>query len=117
MKIRTAARLLPVFAAAYMFAFAAPPVYPGAKAVDELNAAAKKAGQDTMAYNTSDSFEKVYDFYKSKGTEIQNRRPLRATEKYASFQFKESGYSVVISWKESSKSNGTIIHMGRAPGR
>ncbi len=111
------ARSLPLFAAAYLFAFAAPPVYPGAKAVDELNEASKKAGQDAMAYSSVDSFEKVYEFYKSKGTEVQSRRPPRASEKYAAFRFPEGGYSVVISWKESSKSNGTIIHIGRGPGR
>lgn len=115
--MNTLARLLPVFAAGYLFAFAAPPVYPGAKAVDELNEASKKAGQDAMAYNTFDAFEKVYEFYKGKGTEIQNRRVPRASEKYAAFRFPEGGYSVVISWKESAKSNGTIIHIGRAPGR
>jgi hypothetical protein len=115
MRIKTAARLLPVFLAAYLFAFAAPPVYPGAKAVDELNAASKKAGQNAMAYNTFDPFEKVYDFYKTKGTEAQSHRPPRTSEKYAAFRFPDTGYMVVLSWKESAKSNGTIIHIGSAP--
>jgi hypothetical protein len=117
MKMKMAVRLLPMFAAAYLFAFAAPPVYPGAKAVDELNEASKKAGQNAMSYNTFDSFEKVCDFYKTKGTEVQSRRPPRTNEKYAAFRFPESGYTVVISWKESAKSNGTVIHIGAAPGR
>jgi hypothetical protein len=116
MTMKAAACLLPVFAAAYLFAFAAPPVYPGAKAIDELNEASKKAGQDVMAYNTFDAFEKVYDFYKTKGTEVQSRHPSRANEKFAAFKFQE-GYSVAISWKEDSKSRGTIVHIGRAPGR
>jgi hypothetical protein len=93
----------------------APPVYPGAKAVDELNAASKKGGQNAMAYNTFDPFEKVYDFYKTKDTEVQSHRPPRASEKYAAFRFPDTGYTVVLSWKESTKSNGTIIHMGSAP--
>jgi DNA phosphorothioation-dependent restriction protein DptG len=117
MKMKTAAGLLPLFAAAYLFAFAAPPVYPVAKAVDELNEASKKAGQNAVAYNTFDPFEKVYDFYKSKGTEVQSHRVPRASEKYAAFKFPDTGYSVVISWKEDSKSKGTIIHIGSAPGR
>ncbi len=58
MKIRRAVSVLPLFVAAYLFAFAAPPVYPGAKAVDELNEAAKKAGQNTTAYNTPDAFRR-----------------------------------------------------------
>ena len=65
MKMKTAGLLLALFAVV-AFAFAAPPVYPGAKAVDELNKAAKIAGQDTMTYNTADPFERVYEFYKSK---------------------------------------------------
>ena len=113
--MKKAAFLFPLLAAAYVFAFAAPPVYPGAKAVDELNEAAQKAGQNTMAYNTLDSFEKVYEFYKTKGTEVPSHRPPRASEKYAAFRFPDTGYTVVLSWKESAKSNGTIIHIGSAP--
>ncbi len=113
MKLKRAAFLLPLFAAVYAFAFAAPPVYPGAKAVDELNDAAKKAGQNTMAYNTPDSFEKVYEFYKSKGTEEQRAHRVSPREKFAMVRFAESGYGVAISWKEDSKSKGTIIHIGK----
>jgi hypothetical protein len=113
MKMKMAAGLLPVFAAAYLFAFAAPPVYPGAKLVDELNQGLKKAGQDMTAYNTFDAYEKVYDFYQSKGGELRRGRPDRAKEKQATFQFKESGYFVTVLWKEDSKSHGTIIYIGR----
>lgn len=113
MKMKRAVLLLPLFAAVYVFAFAAPPVYPGAKAVDELNEAAKKAGQDSMAYNTLDPFEKVYEFYKSKGTEAQRAHRVSPREKFALVMFKETGYGVAISWKEDSKSRGTIIHIGK----
>jgi hypothetical protein len=105
--------VLPLLAAGYLFAFAAPPVYPGAKAVDELNDAAKKAGQNTMAYNTPDSFEKVYEFFKSKGTEEQRAHRVSDREKSAIILFKDDGYTVAISWKESSKSNGTVIHVAK----
>jgi len=105
--------LLPLLAATYLFAFAAPPVYPGAKAVAELNEAAKKAGQDTMAYRTSDSFEKVYEFFKSKGTEEQRAHRVGARGKFAMIVFKDTGYTVAISWKEDSKSNGTVIHVAK----
>jgi hypothetical protein len=113
MKIRRAVSVLPLFVAAYLFAFAAPPVYPGAKAVDELNEAAKKAGQNTTAYNTPDAFEKVYEFYKSKGTEEPRAHRVSTREKFALVNFKDSGYGVAISWKEDSKSKGTIIHIGK----
>jgi hypothetical protein len=113
MKMKKAVLLLPLFAAGLVFAFAAPPVYPGAKAVDELNDAAKKAGQDSMSYNTLDPFEKVYEFYKSKGTEVQGAHRDSPREKFALVRFKESGYGVAISWKEDSKSKGTIIHVGK----
>jgi hypothetical protein len=103
--------ILPLIAATYLFAFAAPPVYPGAKAVDELNEAAKKAGQDTMAYNTPDSFEQVYEFFKSKGTEEQRAHRVSAREKFG--MFKDAGYTVTIGWKESAKSNGTVIHVAK----
>src|ERR1035438_7997595 len=106
--MKKAVFLLPLLAATYLLAFAAPPVYPGAKAVDELNGAAKKAGQNTMAYNTPDSFEKVYEFFKSKGTEEQRAHRVSAREKFAMILFKDDGYTVAISWKEGAKSNGKI---------
>jgi hypothetical protein len=109
--MKRAVFLLPLLAATYLFAFAAPPVYPGAKAVDELNEAAKKAGQNTVAYNTPDSFEKVYEFFKTKGTEEQRAHRVSAREKFAMIMFKDDGYTVTIGWKESTKSNGTIIHV------
>jgi hypothetical protein len=112
MKMKRAALLLPLFAAAYLFAFAAPPVYPGAKLVDELNEGLKKAGQNMTAYNTFDSYEKVYSFYQGSGGELRRGHPDRAKEKQATFQFKESYYVTVI-WKEDSKAHGTIIYIGR----
>jgi hypothetical protein len=107
------ARLLPIFAAAYLFAFAAPPVYPGAKPVDQLNDASKKAGRNDLAYNTMDSFEKVSEFYGSKGEENQRAHRAGPTEKSAMFMFKETGYVVMIGWKESSKTDGTVIHIAK----
>jgi hypothetical protein len=103
--------LLPLFMATYLYAFALPPVYPGAKAVDELNAATKNVGQNTMSYNTPDAFEKVYEFFKSKGTEEQRAHRASAREKFAMIIFKDDGYSVAISWKEDAKSHGTVIHV------
>jgi hypothetical protein len=85
----------------------------GAKAVDELNEAAKKAGQNTMAYNTPDSFEKVYEFFKSRGTEEQRAHRVSARGKFAMIVFKDTGYTVAISWKEDAKSNGTVIHVAK----
>jgi hypothetical protein len=111
--MKRAVSLLPLFAAVYVFAFGAPPVYPGAKAVDELNDAAKKAGQDTMAYNTLDSFEKVYEFYKSKGVEVPGAHRVSPREKFALIMFKETGYGVAIGWQEDSRSSGTVIHIAR----
>jgi hypothetical protein len=113
MKTKMAGLLLPLVAAVFVLAFAAPPVYPGAKAVDELNEAAKKAGQDSMAYNTLDSFEKVYEFYKTKGTEVQGAHRIGPREKFALIMFAETGYGVAIGWNEDSKSDGTVIHIGR----
>jgi hypothetical protein len=113
--MKSAARLLPLFATAYLFAFAAPPLYPGAKAVDELNQATKSAGQNGVSYNTFDPFEKVYAFYKSKGTEVQTHHTARAREKYAAFQFKEDGYAVTIVWKDDAKNSGTLIYVGKNP--
>ena len=113
MKMKTVVLLLALFAAVVAFAFAAPPIYPGAKAVDELNKAAKIAGQDTMAYNTLDPFEKVYEFYKSRGTDVERAHRTSPREKFAMVRFQDSGYAVAISWKEDSKDKGTIIHIGR----
>ena len=111
--MKRAVFLLPLLAATYLFAFAAPPVYPGAKAIDELNEAAKKSGQTTMAYNTADSFEQVYEFFKSKGTEEQRSHRVSPVEKFAMIMFKDEGYTVAISWKENAKSNGTVIHVAK----
>ena len=108
-----AVRLLPFLAATYLFAFAAPPMYPGSQGIDALNDAAKKAGQNTMAYNTPDPFEKVYEFFRTKGTEEQQAHRVTANTKFAMIMFKDDGYTVAISWKESSKSNGTVIHVAK----
>ncbi len=106
---------LSLIAAACLFAFAAPPVYPGAKPVDALNDASKKAGRpNVLAYNTFDSFEKVYDFYKTKGTERVHN--VNAAEKFAMITFPE-GYSVAIGWHEDSKENGTVIHISKGGGQ
>jgi hypothetical protein len=113
MRSSLAALVLPLLAAPYVFAFVAPPVYPGAKPVGELDQAAKTARQDTAAYNTPDAFEKVYDFYKSKGTEEQRAHRVSPREKFAMITFKDTGYTVAISWKESAKSNGTVIHVAK----
>jgi hypothetical protein len=110
--VKSAVLLLPLFAV-YVFAAAAPPVYPGAKAVAELNEAAKKAGQDSMAYSTPDPFESVYEFYKSKGAEVERAHRVSPRAKFALIRFNESGYGVAISWKEDSKSKGTVIHIGK----
>jgi hypothetical protein len=112
--MKIAVFLLPLLAATYVFAFVAPPVYPGARTIDELNEAAKKAGQDTMAYNTLDSFDQVYEFYKSKGSEEQRAHRVSAREKFAMIMFKDAGYTVAISWKEGAKSNGTVIHVTKS---
>lgn len=114
MQIKKAALLFPIFAAVCAFAFAAPPIYPGAKAVDELNEASKKAGTGVTSYNTMDPYQKVFDFYKNAGTEVQGRRQPRPKEKFASFKFAGSADGVTIVWKEDSKEHGTIIHVSRA---
>jgi hypothetical protein len=113
MKLKRAILVLPLLAAGYLSAFAAPPVYPGAKPVGELDQAAKTAGQNTTAYNTPDTFEKVYDFYKSKGTEEQRAHRATPREKFAMIMFKDTGYTVAISWKETAKSEGTVIHFAK----
>ncbi len=113
MKMKTIAGWLPVLAAAYLFAAAAPPVYPGAKAVDELNDAAKTTGQNTMSYNTMDSFEKVFDFYNSKGAEVQRAHRDTPKEKFAMFMFQDAGARVAISWKSDAKDKGTVIHISK----
>ena len=105
---------LTLVAATYLLAFAAPPVYPGAKPIDELNDASKKAGRpNVLAYNTFDSFEKVYEFYKAKGTERVHKVTTR--EKFAMIMFPE-GYSVAIGWHEDSKDKGTTIHISKGGG-
>jgi hypothetical protein len=114
MKLKLAS--LSLLAAICALGFAAPPVYPGAKLVDELNDALKKSGQDSTAYQTMDPFEKVYDFYKSKGSEVQARRPPRAGEKMANFKFNETGYAVSLIWRQDSK-HGTVFYIAKMPGR
>ena len=103
-------------AAAYMFAFAAPPVYPGAKPIDDFNASMRKAGQDHTAYNTFDPYEKVYAFYKSNATE-QPPRHGRPGEKFSTFKSSDGAYGVSLIWKEDSKAKGTVIQIVKAPGR
>ena len=98
---------------AYLFAFAAPPLYPGAKEVDELNQASKKVGQNGTSYNTFDPFEKVYDFYKTKGAETKTHHTPKAREKYAAFLFRDTGYAVTIFFREDDRKSGTIIFVGK----
>lgn len=116
MQIKKAILGLPLIAAVCLSAFAAPPVYPGAKAVDALNEASKKAGRpNVLAYNTVDSFEKVYEFYKSKGVETVHQADSH--EKFALIMFADSGYTVAIGWNEDSKENGTTIHISKGSGQ
>jgi hypothetical protein len=61
-----------------------------------------------------DAYERVYDFYQSKGGELRRGRPARSGEKMAPFQFKNAGYAVNIIWKEDSKSKGTVFYFARA---
>ena len=73
MKMKTTALVLALFSAGYVFAFAGPPVYPGAKAIAELNDAAKKAGRDDLSYNTLDSFERVFNFITARALRTKRR--------------------------------------------
>ncbi len=117
MTLKRAALVLPLLTAAYVFAFAEPAVYPGAKPVGALNdAGGRPRGQNTMAYNTPDCHGKVYDFYKSKGTEEPRAHRASPREKFAMIMFKDTGYTVAISWKESAKSDGTVIHVAMGAG-
>jgi hypothetical protein len=59
-----------------------------------------------MAYNTPDSFEKVYEFFRSKGTDEQRAHRVKPGEKFAMIMFQDTGYTVTIGWKESAKSDG-----------
>jgi len=112
-KLQRAAFVMTLLAMVNGLSAAAPPIYPGAKAVAELNDAAKKSGQDTMAYNTQDAFEQVYEFYKGKGREEPRAHRVSAREKFALIRFKDTGYGVAVSWKEDAKAKGTIIHISK----
>lgn len=101
-----------VVTAVAALAFAAVPVYPGAKMdVDGMKADRVRSPQRTdTAYITPDSYEKVVAFYRSqKGSQESKAISIGndATQKMAMFSIGD--YSIGINWPADVYVNGKVV--------
>ena len=94
-------------------AFAADvPVYPGAKMNEMLTKADQADHPGSVAYTTPDAFEKVYEFYKTDGTENPHMKTITPDYKAGTFTFPGKRIEVAIFWvKQSSATMGTMVHL------
>jgi hypothetical protein len=114
--MKKAVFLLPLLAATYLFAFAAPAIYPAARRLRNSKKQRRRGpGHNGLQHPIR---LRIYAFFESTGTEQQRAHRVSAREKSAMIMFKDSGYTVAIRWKENAKSDGTVIHVAmRLPRR
>jgi hypothetical protein len=85
------------------------PVYPGAKMNEMLTNADQAENPGSIAYTTSDAFEKVYEFYQTKGKENPHMKGISPDYKTGAFTFPGTHTDVAIFWvRQSSATMGTI---------
>ena len=106
-----------LLAAIAAWAFAADfPLYPGAVMDDKVSAALRASNPESAAYNSTDAFEKVEDFYKKLGgIDKIHSRNVSAEMKYAAMTFPGKHFAVQLSWNVHDKKHGTIIQFVKRP--
>jgi hypothetical protein len=111
--MKTALAVLLMVASMSSAAFAADvPVYPGAKMSEMLTQADQEQHPGSVAYTTPDAFEKVYEFYKTNGTENPHIKTNTPDYKMGAFTFPGKRFEVAIYWvKQSSATMGTMVHL------
>jgi hypothetical protein len=94
-------------------AFAADvPVYPGAKMNEMLTKADQAEHPGSVAYTTADAFEKVYEFYQTKGTENPHMKGISPDYKSGAFTFPGTHIDVAIFWvRQSNATMGNMVHL------
>jgi len=111
--MKTALAILLMVGSISSTAFAADvPVYPGAKMNEMLTKADQAHHPGSVAYTTPDAFEKVYEFYQTKGTENPHIKTNSTDYKAGAFTFPGKRIEVAIFWvKQSSATMGTMVHL------
>lgn len=111
--MKKALAILLMVGSMYSPAFAADvPVYPGAKMNEMLTKADQADHPGSVAYTTPDAFEKVYEFYKTNGTENPHMKTITPDYKAGTFTFPGKRIEVAIFWvKQSSATMGTMVHL------
>ena len=111
--MKTALAMLLMFGSVCSTAFAADvPVYPGAKMNEMLTKADQEQHPGSVAYTTADAFEKVYEFYKTNGTENPHMKTNTPDYKMGAFTFPGKRTEVAIYWvKQSNATMGTMVHL------
>jgi hypothetical protein len=91
------------------------PTYPGAVADKALTASNREHGPqfaELTVYTTSDSFEKVDEYYKKTGAQdVPHSRNFVPSMKYVSLRFPGKQFQVALSWSASDSRHITIIQI------
>ncbi len=91
------------------------PSYPGSVADKELTASNREHGPqfaELTVYTTTDSFEKVDEYYKKIGAQdVPHSRNFVPSMKYVSLRFPGKQFQVALSWSASDKRRITVIQI------
>lgn len=85
-------------------------VYPGSVVDEQVSKSIRKANPENIAYNTTDAFDKVDDYYKKLGSEdVPHSRNGGADMKFVVLRFPGKTFQVQLSWVAADKKHGTVI--------
>jgi hypothetical protein len=85
-------------------------VYPGATVDEQVSKSVRKGNPENVAYNSTDAFETVDDFYQKAGSEdVPHSRNISTDMKYVVLRFPGKKYQVALSWNVNDKRHGTVI--------
>lgn len=91
-------------------------VYPGATVEEQVSKSVRKSNPENVAYNSTDSFDKVDAFYKRAGSEdVPHSRNINADMKYVVLRFPGKKFVVQLSWNAADKRHGTVIQLVQRP--
>jgi hypothetical protein len=89
-------------------------VYPGAIVEPDVTKTIRKTNPENAAYNSTDSFDKVENYYKKLGGEdVPHSRNVSESTKFVVMQFPGKNFRVGLSWVAGDKKHGTVIQLLR----
>jgi len=91
-------------------------IYPGAVFDEQVSKSVRKSNPDNAAYNSTDAFEKVDEYYKKAGSEdVPHSRNISADMKFVVLRFPGKKFQVQLSWMSADKRHGTVIQLVQRP--